>query len=303
MTASSCAGAHIYQTIQIAHLFVFSCSFVAIIDGESQYLVAIDDHILGAKHPYVVVERTVEHPALVNIQGYFLLREDRLREDAPGIRLELVREDGQQLLRSPDGELTLFLTPEEARELRSFELESVLKLGVLLFVLMTAGFALNYVQVYLLQYTGQRIMFDIRQQLFSHIQRLSLAFFDRSPVGRLVTRVTNDTENLNEMYTNVVVNLFKDVFMVIGIIFRHVKLMCACPCFLAVLPVIVVITAVFRQSRWLTGRPGRAWPASTPTSRKPFPGCAWCRSSGRRSGSTGSLSRSTGITTKRVCGS
>lgn len=232
---------------------IFLCIFLlllaAIIDLANPYVikVAIDDHILGAKHPYVVVERTVEHPALVNIQGYFLLREDRLREDAPGIRLELVREDGQQLLRSPDGELTLFLTPEEARELRSFELESVLKLGVLLFVLMTAGFALNYVQVYLLQYTGQRIMFDIRQQLFSHIQRLSLAFFDRSPVGRLVTRVTNDTENLNEMYTNVVVNLFKDVFMVIGIIFVMFKLDVRLTlASLAVLPVIVVITAVFR---------------------------------------------------------
>jgi len=233
--------------------WIFLCIFllliVALIDLATPYVikVAIDDHILTADRAYVVVDSSVEHPALVTIKGYPLLREDRLGDLTPGARLELVREGGQQLLRSADGALTLTLTAEEAWQLRSFELQSILKLGVLLLVLLTIGLVVNYGQVYLLQYTGQRIIFDIRQELFSHIQRLALAFFDGTPVGRLVTRVTNDTENLNEMYTGVVVNLFKDVFMVLGIIVVMFKLDVRLTlASLAVLPVIVVMTAVFR---------------------------------------------------------
>ncbi|MGI6693404.1 MAG: ABC transporter ATP-binding protein [Limnochordia bacterium] len=223
--------------------------FIAAIDLATPYMikVAIDDHILAANHGYVVVDGDTEHPALANIQGYALLREDRLGEITPGIRLELVKEDGVQVLRSSSGDLVLTLTPEEARELRSFEYKSIFKLGLILFGLMSLGFVLNYVQVSLLQYTGQRIIFDIRQDLFSHIQRLALAFFDRTPVGRLVTRVTNDTQNLNEMYTGVLVNLFKDVFMVLGIIVVMFKMDVRLTLTsLAVLPVIVVMTAIFR---------------------------------------------------------
>ena len=99
---------------------------------------------------------------------------------------------------------------------------------------------------HILQYTGQRIVFDIRQELFTHLQRLALRFSTPTR-GRLVTRVTNDTENLHEMYTAVLVNLFKDVFMILGIIvvmFRlDVRLALVS---LATLPLIVAITAVFR---------------------------------------------------------
>ena len=222
---------------------------VAAIDLATPYVikVAIDDHILTADRAYVVVDSAVEHPATVTIQGYTLLREDRLGDLAPGPRLELVKGEGQQYLRSSDGAISLALSPEEAGQLRSYELKSIMRLGGLLLLLLTVGLLLNYGQVYLLQYTGQRIIFDIRKELFAHVQRLSLAFFDGTPVGRLVTRVTNDTQNLNEMYTEVVVNLFKDVFMVLGIIvvmFRlDVRLTIAS---LAVLPVIAVMTAFFR---------------------------------------------------------
>ncbi|HBG00880.1 MAG TPA: ABC transporter ATP-binding protein, partial [Firmicutes bacterium] len=109
------------------------------------------------------------------------------------------------------------------------------------------GFVLNYIQAYLLQYTGQRIVFDIRQELFTHLQRLALAFFDGNPVGRLVTRVTNDTQNLHEMYTAVLVNLFKDIFMILGIIVVMFRLdLRLALVSMATLPLIVVITAVFR---------------------------------------------------------
>src|SRR5690606_26379961 len=83
--------------------------------------------------------------------------------------------------------------------------------------------------------------------VFAHLQALSLAFFDKNPIGRLVTRVTNDMDALNEMYTAALVNLFKDVFLLVGIIVvmlrMNVELAVAS---FAVLPVIVVVTAMFR---------------------------------------------------------
>lgn len=87
--------------------------------------------------------------------------------------------------------------------------------GAYLAVLTLSG-GLTYGQSLLIQSTGQRIVQRIREDVFGHLQGLSLSFFDRNPVGRLVTRVSNDTETLNEMYTSVLVNLFRDVFVIAG---------------------------------------------------------------------------------------
>ena len=222
---------------------------IAATDLARPYLVkiAIDDHIMASKHTYVLVSPEEELPNQVTIQGYSLVSSDRLEGAAAGLSFELVREDGRQFLKSNTGDLVLELSPEQARELREYDVQSVVRLGVVLLAVISVGFVLNYIQVYLLQYTGQRIIFDIRQELFSHLQRMALAFFDGNPVGRLVTRVTNDTSNLHEMYTGVLVNLFKDVFMILGIVvvmFRlDVRLAWVS---LATLPLIAALTGVFR---------------------------------------------------------
>lgn len=227
-------------------LCVLLLLMIAVTDLARPYLVkvAIDDHILGSNVSYVQTDGTGD--GLITIQGYTLERV-KGAEDGSGLRFKLVREGGEQRLESTSGDLVLTLSPEEIRELRGFDREAILRLGLLLFIVVTAGFGLNYVQAYILQYTGQRIVFDIRQELFAHLQRLALRFFDTNPVGRLVTRVTNDTQNLHEMYTAVLVNLFKDIFMIMGIIvvmFRmDVRLALVS---MATLPLIVVITAVFR---------------------------------------------------------
>ncbi|MFZ5827300.1 MAG: ABC transporter ATP-binding protein [Bacillota bacterium] len=92
----------------------------------------------------------------------------------------------------------------------------LLRVALLLVGLLFAHFIVAYGEVLLLQFTGQKIIYTIRKQVFGHLQRLHLQFFDSNPAGRLVTRVTNDTETLNEMYTSVLVNLFRDVFMIVG---------------------------------------------------------------------------------------
>ncbi len=85
-------------------------------------------------------------------------------------------------------------------------------------VLILRGF-LQYVNTYLTQWIGQRTIFDLRMQLFEHIQKLGLKFFDRNPIGRLITRVTNDIEVLNEMFSSGIVMVFSDVFTIIGILY------------------------------------------------------------------------------------
>lgn len=85
-------------------------------------------------------------------------------------------------------------------------------------VLIVRG-VLQYVNTYLTQWIGQRTIFDLRMQLFGHIQKLGLKFFDRNPIGRLITRVTNDIEVLNEMFSSGIVMVFSDVFTIIGILY------------------------------------------------------------------------------------
>ena len=222
---------------------------IAVTDLARPYLVkvAIDDHILGSNISYVQVEAGVEDEELISVQGYTLRRVKNASDAEDVLRFELARQGDQQLLRSVTGDLVLTLSPEEVRELRSIDRAAILRLGIVLLIVVSLGFVLNYIQAYALQFTGQRIVFDIRRDIFNHLQRLALAFFDGNPVGRLVTRVTNDTQNLHEMYTAVLVNLFKDIFMILGIIvvmFRlNVRLALVS---LATLPLIVVLTAIFR---------------------------------------------------------
>lgn len=122
----------------------------------------------------------------------------------------------------------------------------VLKLAGLLAGALVLSFGISYFQVQLLQFTGQRIIYAIRKDVFGHLQRLHLKFFDSNPAGRLVTRVTNDTETLNEMYTSVLVNLFRDVFVLIGVaivMFRtNVKLAAVS---LALVPLVAIYSQYF----------------------------------------------------------
>src|SRR6266404_5581211 len=115
--------------------------------------------------------------------------------------------------------------------------------------LVTLGFFLEYAQTYFMQWTGQKVMFDLRSQIFRHLQHMHIGFFDRNPVGRLVTRVTSDVDALNEMFTSGVVAIFDDVFVLAGILL----IMLGMNWWLAlitfsVLPLIFWATMVFRIS-------------------------------------------------------
>ncbi len=114
--------------------------------------------------------------------------------------------------------------------------------------LLVLTFALEFVQTYLMQWTGQKVMFDLRSQIFRHLQHMHVAFFDKNPVGRLVTRVTTDVDALNEMFTAGVVSIFEDVFVLAFIlaIMMNMNWKLALVTF-AVLPLIIYATKVFRD--------------------------------------------------------
>lgn len=93
------------------------------------------------------------------------------------------------------------------------------KIIIILFATLVLQGIIQYLMTYLTQWIGQKTIFDLRMQLFDHIENLSMRFFDKNPVGRLVTRLTNDIEVLNEMFSSGVVMVFADIFTIAGILF------------------------------------------------------------------------------------
>ena len=123
-----------------------------------------------------------------------------------------------------------------------------------------ASFGLEYVQTWLMQMTGQRIMYDLRMEIYAHLQRLDLRFYDRNPVGRLMTRVTSDVDVLNDLFTSGVIAIFGDVFTLAGImiVLLIMDWRLALTTF-AVLPLIVLVTQWFRRNVRESYRTVRAW--------------------------------------------
>ena len=112
-------------------------------------------------------------------------------------------------------------------------------------IILNAGF--NYLQTIILQKTGQTIIYNIREEIFTHIETQDIAYFNGVPTGKLVTRVTNDTNTLNEMYTSVVVTVFRNLFMIVGIFGAMFLLNASLALMvLTVIPFIVIFSFIFR---------------------------------------------------------
>ena len=133
--------------------------------------------------------------------------------------------------------------------LSSRPLVGIAELGLIYFALLLIGFGLDYTQIYLMQWTGQKVMFDLRSQIYRHLQHMHIGFYDKNPVGRLVTRVTSDVDALSEMFTSGVVAIFENVFVLVFIIaiMLRMKWWLALITF-AVLPFIFWATMIFRKS-------------------------------------------------------
>jgi len=127
----------------------------------------------------------------------------------------------------------------------SYAISGVIHIGKIYLFIILLSFILNYLQIYIMQMVGQRIIYNMRQQIFTHIQGLSLSFFDKNPVGRLVTRVTNDTDTLSEMYSSVISNLFNDLFIIIGIVIMMFSLNSFLALIALALSPLIIVTAFY----------------------------------------------------------
>jgi ATP-binding cassette subfamily B protein len=134
------------------------------------------------------------------------------------------------------------------------------RIALVFLAILLASFALEFVQTWTLQMTGQRIMFDMRTEIYGHLQRLDVQFYDRNPVGRLMTRVTTDVDVLNDLFTAGVVSIFGDIFMLVGIMVVMVVMdwRLALVAF-SVLPLIVLVTQWFRRNARESYRTVRMW--------------------------------------------
>ncbi len=130
----------------------------------------------------------------------------------------------------------------------SLRIGGLSRIGLLFILLIVSGFVLSFIQVVLLEWVGQSVMHRIRQRLFAHILDLDLEFLNRQPTGRLVTRLTNDVQNMYEMFTSVLVTLFNDILRLIGILvvlfFINARLAALMSLFV---PLALILTVVFSQ--------------------------------------------------------
>jgi len=138
--------------------------------------------------------------------------------------------------------------------------EGLTELAGLYVVVLVLAFVAEYTQTWTMQLTGQRIMFDLRMEIYGHLQRLDVRYYDRNPVGRLMTRVTSDVDVLNDLFTSGVVTIFGDIFTLLGImgVMLWMNWRLALVAF-AVLPLIALVTQWFRRNVRESYRVVRGW--------------------------------------------
>lgn len=146
------------------------------------------------------------------------------------------------------------------RYIANGDLAGLNSVAVAFLCVLVGSFIFEFLQTYVLQYVGQRIMFDMRMQIYAHLQRVDVGYYDRNPVGRLMTRVTTDVDVLNDLFASGVVSIFGDVFTLVGImiVLLTMNWQLALVAF-SVLPIIVLITQWFRRNVRESYRTVRTW--------------------------------------------
>lgn len=227
---------------------------------------AIDQYINGYYHPYA--EADVSAPDAVNWNGLVLSRDQAvsaadsasfyqifLWRDHYYMAENLTRSECTALQNADTSVLKNYvrdgaqkLTSNNLKVLRQNDFKGILKAGILFLLLLFSGFFLNLADTWLLQKMGQQIVYKLREETFTHIHSLSLSFFNTTPVGKLVTRVSNDTEAVNELFSTILVKLFKNVVKIIGYaaVMLSINVKMAGISFL-LLPLVAILTFVFRH--------------------------------------------------------
>ena len=227
---------------------------------------AIDNNINGYANPYIETTENGEKAVLYkNIWLTKEFDESQIKnnnlyqivifDDKYYMIEKINKEKTQELKNATNEELEeivstqgVLLNKEDLKALRTYDFIGILYAALIYLLIMLIGFVLNVVNTLLLQNMGQNIIFKMRKQVFEHIHSLSINFFNKEPVGKLVTRVTNDTEAINELFTTILIKLFKNVVKIFGfavvMFYKDAKL--ALLSFL-MLPVVAILTFTFKH--------------------------------------------------------
>ncbi len=240
---------------------------------------AIDDYINGYYEPYT--ETSAAGPGAVAYRGIYLTREkgagaesgaEQAQDGEPGViesgyyqillyedryymaerltadECERLKSAGNAMLAAYVEQGAALLSREELKELRRYDFRGILTAAGLYLLMLLCGFILNCVDTWMLQKMGQNIIYRMREEVFAHIHSLSLGFFNTTPVGKLVTRVSNDTEAVNELFSSILVKLFKNMVKIIGyaVVMLSIHVRMAVFSFL-LLPLVTVLTFLFRS--------------------------------------------------------
>ncbi len=154
-------------------------------------------------------------------EGFYYLA-DRERAVRAGLPVEDLLGAGALVAVPTDG-LT-GLSPEQVTILREDDMRGVARIALLIIGMLVLSFVFTLLQINMMELTSQRVMYDIRMRVLGHLQKLSLSFFDKNPVGRLVTRATNDVQILHEMFTSIVITLLRDLFVLVGVVIVLLRL-------------------------------------------------------------------------------
>ncbi len=198
--------------------------------------ILVENQALGEKEWYLLDLNRYEEKSVSELRDFIGKNEDIFRKTGSdfvyGIESENLKkldEDRRNLIRGPDR-------------------EGILKISALFLTVLGLSFFLRFGQIYLMAWIGQQVMFDIRTRLFDHIQKLPIQFFNNQPTGRLVTRVSNDVNTLNELFTSILVDIFKNILKLIGIIVAMMLLATRLAlAVIAILPFIMIVTWVFKR--------------------------------------------------------
>lgn len=225
---------------------------------------AIDDYINGYYYPYV--ETTAEGAGAVLYGDKWITRDFDKSEKYDNYYQIILYNDDYYMVTALSFEETKMLETATAdtlkvyvdagadklnegdlKELRKYDFSGILTAAGVYLCILLAGFVLNMVNTWMLQKMGQSIIYRMREQVFSHIHKLSLSFFNVTPVGKLVTRVANDTESVNELFSTILVKLFKNIVKIAGfaVVMLSKNVRMALFSF-ALLPIVAGLTFVFR---------------------------------------------------------
>ena len=253
-----------WKFLLIAMVFMM---LVTALDLLRPYLlkIAIDEYITGYENPMYETEVNDDYDGVV-YQGKEYIRIDDLEEnDIDALdnypKVNIKQYDSKYYIGDLDSDIEArtMLDNDSYALFRQRDIAGINKLALFFIIAILFAFVFNYAQVVILNYTSQKIIYNIRQELYEHIQSLSISYFDKNPIGRLVTRVSNDTENLNEMYTSVLVNLFKDLFMLAGITFIMFQMNATLAIIsLTFIPLVIIASIIFRKKVRVLYRLSRA---------------------------------------------